>query len=1373
MAAIARSPFRRSRRGVALVIVLAFVVLLTGVIIAYFTRAMDNRSLSSSSFNQAGSDELARSALDIVVSDVEQEIVNGSTPATGLNPTSTSPTIYIPTAAANMVPARNGTPPTPAGSPNPLPTLLRISAPPAALASSDTTLPPTYTQLASTGPAVDHPAFPNALSTTSSVNGRSVTLARWNQHFLLPCKTPSDSGADSTPLSTSDSTTTGFAAPRWVYVNSQGPITPASATAMPMGAIGRYAFAVYDESALLDVNVAGLPLGFPTAAGGNGEMSATEAQTAGKKGTVRFADLTQLPTATANTPLNATQVQNLIGWRNYASAQPAGSFGSFMFTGSPMDRYIAGALATPTPGSTPNAYLQVNPTIWNGGTDQAFLTRQQLLNFQKSSGGFSAVALQYLGTFSRALTAPTWMPSADSPNLTGYPAAGDPVLQGTTPVLYKTNAENTGVANRDLANLRIPSTFSGTTINHYNDDGTTTAETVSIGDPYIRHRFSLARINWLTHTGVAAGISANAVQDCFGLTWGVDGAANPHPCWVYTQGVSSSSGNGAKVIRTLDQVAALNPPREPNFFELLKAGILSGSLGKSPGKLLDYVGYNYGEGPGGSYFDVTSASPDMQILQIGANIIDQWDSDSYPTAIYFPGAVPGLPIFSTAPPGTTSPDAQPETAMANMVYGVENLPYLLGFFNLAWYTNKAQALVVPTPPTSPDQLGRIDAWMQPELWNPFQALNVTTNPAAANNRPTGFCVRAYGEVLFSWSAGGGDGTCTATASYEKYDTMPDGSSTEACVYFTDSNAISSFVNPSLLTQQNGGKYSASLGGPGDTAAINIALNDPTDGGRTSNQVSSNLFLAIHAGFANYGWTTDYTESATPQWKCYDGANDGFLDCSIEPYPNYINTTFGTENGGNPPGGVTFCMQYFDPSSNRFLPYSYMSRYLGFQGYDYRLLGPGNNPKQDSIYGAWEGQSFFGHADPLTDRFSSTFTDSSHGPVYTPWGWGPNTFNQTWEFYPTAGSNNPVGGVGGEFGGPRTAMGFKYFQDGASLFVSPPNTTSPTNPANPASPSWARGYYFGNWAQNNTAVDFDGGTGNQAVYAIYADADGVVRAGNDYLWNPAGNTSGLDQQNNPLGFANYDGMGQLKDGYSTTTGSGSAPTTTVGRRPLILNRPFRSVAEMGYAYRDLPFKSLDMFSPYSADSALLDLFCIQDEPTVIAGRVNPNNAPGPVIQALIGGANKEELDPTYIISNADNGKTTNEATLVSTNIATNLNAPVTAATATTPALPVILTNRADLVKLMDRRTGIPSAFVNSADRSDQTFVETPIRALSDVTNTRTWNLMIDVIAQSGLMAPGATTVNQFVTQGESRYWLHIAIDRFTGKIVDQQLEQVSE
>jgi chloramphenicol 3-O-phosphotransferase len=71
-------------------------------------------------------------------------------------------------------------------------------------------------------------------------------------------------------------------------------------------------------------------------------------------------------------------------------------------------------------------------------------------------------------------------------------------------------------------------------------------------------------------------------------------------------------------------------------------------------------------------------------------------------------------------------------------------------------------------------------------------------------------------------------------------------------------------------------------------------------------------------------------------------------------------------------------------------------------------------------------------------------------------------------------------------------------------------------------------------------------------------------------------------------------------------------------------------------------------------------------------------------------------------------------------------------------------------------------------------ESIARALGDVDQTRTWNLLLDVIAQSGRFPPNATSLtNGFVVNGEQRYWVHIAIDRFTGQVIDKQIEVVKE
>ncbi|MEM1059873.1 MAG: hypothetical protein AAGK14_11545, partial [Verrucomicrobiota bacterium] len=58
---------RRRRRGAALLFTLSTLVLLTGVIIAFFQQARLNRQVSFSYTQTAQADMLARTALDIVV----------------------------------------------------------------------------------------------------------------------------------------------------------------------------------------------------------------------------------------------------------------------------------------------------------------------------------------------------------------------------------------------------------------------------------------------------------------------------------------------------------------------------------------------------------------------------------------------------------------------------------------------------------------------------------------------------------------------------------------------------------------------------------------------------------------------------------------------------------------------------------------------------------------------------------------------------------------------------------------------------------------------------------------------------------------------------------------------------------------------------------------------------------------------------------------------------------------------------------------------------------------------------------------------------------------------------------------------------------
>ena len=98
------SPLARqsSNKAAALIIVLAFVVLLTGLALTYFSRTTSERQLAHSSYHDTSADLLARTAVDAIVSDLKQEIVNGST-ATSVN----GSTVYTPLVPTYMVPQRN------------------------------------------------------------------------------------------------------------------------------------------------------------------------------------------------------------------------------------------------------------------------------------------------------------------------------------------------------------------------------------------------------------------------------------------------------------------------------------------------------------------------------------------------------------------------------------------------------------------------------------------------------------------------------------------------------------------------------------------------------------------------------------------------------------------------------------------------------------------------------------------------------------------------------------------------------------------------------------------------------------------------------------------------------------------------------------------------------------------------------------------------------------------------------------------------------------------------------------------------------------------------------------------------------------------
>src|SRR5258708_33997558 len=95
---------RSRERGVALLIVLALTVILLGLVVAYFSKVTLDRGVSDSSLHQAKADQIAATAMETVIGDLRQEIINGST-ATTIGAFTT----YTPT-ALTLFPARIWTP---------------------------------------------------------------------------------------------------------------------------------------------------------------------------------------------------------------------------------------------------------------------------------------------------------------------------------------------------------------------------------------------------------------------------------------------------------------------------------------------------------------------------------------------------------------------------------------------------------------------------------------------------------------------------------------------------------------------------------------------------------------------------------------------------------------------------------------------------------------------------------------------------------------------------------------------------------------------------------------------------------------------------------------------------------------------------------------------------------------------------------------------------------------------------------------------------------------------------------------------------------------------------------------------------------------
>lgn len=1262
--------------GAALIIVLAFVVLLTGLVVAFFSRAMSERQASNSSANLTKVELFAQGAVDTIMGDLAQEIAAGSLNTTITTGTNTV-TLSMPRTAANAVPglALTGT----SGIVSFAPNLLKRSAYNQPFYSGTNYNLADNTVTSSGTTTISYPA-PNraakASTSGTSKNGRFISAARWNKALLLPKADPS-SATDFTPVTTGSNA---FAPPDWILVARDGSNPVQTSVTSPVDirwsksnaktVVGRYAWTIYDEGGLLDMNVAGYPSGMtPLQVSGKGSLALADLQVVG---------------------LTQPQIDALVGWRNYASAQPPGAFPDFGISGTNIAINYYNSVSSNTKG-----FLATSGTaIYNSQSDRMFTSRQQLIEFLTTTGTLGGTTLaatqntlQYLGSFSRDLEQPSFAPDPGRPKNTTHNWAGGTIGFGGNDAYDPTGAK------QDLIN---PSLLTVRDLN---------------GQPVMKRRFPLSRLALLDQAARTLRSGETPTQrekdqiyNYFGLAWDSIGAH-----WTYNHG----DPNG---ILKLSEITG----REPDFFETLKAVINCDSLGKQ------YGGTEGNSNPISPHQFIKDAAGidgvvNYQLIRIGVNLIDQYDKDSYPTAIAF---------------GTPSRE----------FYGVENLPYLAGWMQ-SWYHMKQLTEADINPAKKIPGAGAngypYETWMmfQPILWNPhapdsnLDTTQVPTDFRVTAGSTTGIAVSILPNVRPAWWQTG------PTSQYPAASTAPG---------LTPASWAAATLDPetSLLT------FNAT---PNNSPNVESSFQEPY---RLLYHFPAGSNADTGPAYANGKFSLDALGPVVdPVLAASDATVDGKTiigffggKCWAGPWAEIISGATGVppnclSSGYTSTNDVQLTLQYKNAAGG-WSTYDVINHVYSASVQSSYMNSLDNKDTGNDVRGFLT--SF--RTDPRTDRWGlfgmKTFPLATD-PTGTNWPTSTDIQGAYVYKWPQGTTLSPKAGFNAGFI-------YRLSRNGSGMaLVDWPNTTQ----------------YISDLMVNTNI-------GTTASYIpgkkfYYNDPDHVLRRASGAFFSTT--TSKNTNEGLPLSTGNY------------------------ASRPVVLNRPFQSVAEMGYAFSDTPWKEINFFAPESGDAALLDAFCLNeldDAPTdvSVAGRVNLNTRQPKVLEAIISGVSKAEGGP---ISSLEAQKAA-KALVTWTG-------DTTSATATTP--PILtkgpLRNRSELVGKFVRAvtyasppsTNLPNigydgnlsysgyssmltsgpggVFSDTSDASIKRRRESVIRALADSGNARTWNLMIDVVAQVGRYPASATVLDNFVVEGEIRYWVHVAIDRYTGSVVAKYVEPVSE
>jgi hypothetical protein len=1175
----------RLNRGAALVVVLGLLTLLLGLVLAFLASSRTNRTTSFSSANLTAVELLTSVGVNSIIGELQTEIRDSARnhPSSPYSPPNGGDPMYFPNTPANTVP--------------------EIELPDLTLAD----LLPDFTTGQPSGLENLIKVSTNGGTTPTdslSRNGRRVTAERWNKPLLMQ-RQATDGSNDAPPNN--------FPIPDWIPVARDGSLPASLADAgwdkdpsIRESVVGRYAYVVYNQGGLLDANLAG----YPDAAGA--PLSGSNiTKPARHKTSVAYADLT-IP----EIGLTPDQIDSFIlDWRNQATlSQP-----------DPAAEYFKKSLAS---------LSGFSPVHFNGISDRAFVSRQQLINFFEEKLGARDTALmdalQYFTTYSRSNNQPTFYPmQGQDTSLPNYHSDA-PAVSSEFRIIQAVSSDDDYWARLDqdrgnsatgadaLINPILPAvtaTVAGTRI-----DGTS----LLVGEPLMNKRFPLDRLLWLTYKGPSQLLlSANAsdplivalleegvttehlergtpgnIQKAFGLRWqpgpGPDGLGG---YWIYDV---HSSSNPIDVLETV-----ASEGREPDFFEILKATIRAGAIGRAREGYMEYQNTSTAWKNTAFLDRIHSESYiNNHILQLGANIIDQAHPENYPTHIVLPASA-----------GTSRAHGQ-------SFWGTVDLPYLYGS------TYGCVLVATPgAPPANPDlpepeafnpdlppngYLGDINsftgAFVQlhfPLLWNPHgERSGVASSLSPQNLR---ICV-TLGTIALPSDIGGSIINDTAVEEfrisgrpdergsrfdihsdfdaviYPDWDTnassqspySSDRSEDTGVIYFgaNDRTALLFDVtNPSLFRQPT------PLMRPGFPAAINLRVTG-------DHQLNNVPLGALGTGT----WGTGVPEV---------GSGYNYIGFYVGRFPVRFNknssesATIRSIQAEHTNGGFTYSLEYTPDGGSTWIPYKQIPMPI-------RSSGSG----RDTITAPWEYNTSTGipyevHRTSLARRWQITqnsrrwpsadpvryFLDprttrwGSDGKMPNP-GFDPDPSSTNGTFY----SLRP----GANLGGPLTSINGDIRDGGAaskaSLLLDQLQLPQ-------GSQHWN--------------IETTGAIGPSNHEPFY-DADTVLRR-TMAAWVP---DTTSQNATTTIGLP-------LADGGAST--SGTNPNRF--NRPIILHRPFRSVTELSYTFSDTPWRNIDFFTPESGFTGLLDVFCVSDpssNDSLEVGKVDLNTRQMPVLKAMLAG-----------------------------------------------------------------------------------------------------------------------------------------------------------